>query len=45
MIDIQEVDDAVRVTIADNGSGMSQRHIFWYAILQVEHSHVQERMA
>ncbi len=30
-IDIQEVDDAVRVTIADNGLGMSeedQRHIF-----------------
>ncbi len=31
MIDIQEVDDAVRVAIADNGIGMSEktkRHIF-----------------
>ena len=43
-IDIQEVDDAVRVTIADNGIGMSeedQRHIF-EQFYQVEHSHVQE---
>lgn len=43
-IDIQEVDDAIRVTIADNGIGMSeedQRHIF-EQFYQVEHSHVQE---
>ena len=43
-IDIQEVDDAVRVTIADNGIGMSeedQRHIF-EQFYQVEDSHVQE---
>ena len=43
-IDIQEVDDAIRVTIADNGIGMSeedQRHIF-EQFYQVEGSHVQE---
>lgn len=43
-IDIQEENDAARVTIADNGIGMSeedQRHIF-EQFYQVEHSHVQE---
>ena len=44
MIDIQEENDTARVTIADNGIGMSeedQRHIF-EQFYQVEHSHVQE---
>ena len=44
MIDIQEEKDTARVTIADNGIGMSeedQRHIF-EQFYQVEHSHVQE---
>ena len=45
-IDIQEVDDAIRVTIADNGIGMTkekdQRHIF-EQFYQVEHSHVQRK--
>lgn len=43
-IDIQEENDTARVTIADNGIGMSeedQRHIF-EQFYQVEHSHVQE---
>ena len=43
-IDIQEEKDTARVTIADNGIGMSeedQRHIF-EQFYQVEHSHVQE---
>ena len=44
MIDIKEENDTARVTIADNGIGMSeedQRHIF-EQFYQVEHSHVQE---
>ena len=44
MIDFQEENDTARVTIADNGIGMSeedQRHIF-EQFYQVEHSHVQE---
>ena len=44
MIDIQEENDTARVTIADNGIGMSeedQRHIF-EQFYQVEHSNVQE---
>ena len=44
MIDILEEKDTARVTIADNGIGMSeedQRHIF-EQFYQVEHSHVQE---
>ena len=44
MIDIQAENDTARVTIADNGIGMSeedQRHIF-EQFYQVEHSHVQE---
>ena len=44
MIDIQEEKDTARVTIADNGIGISeedQRHIF-EQFYQVEHSHVQE---
>lgn len=44
MIDIQEENDTARVTIADNGIGMSeedQRHIF-EQFYQAEHSHVQE---
>lgn len=43
-IDIKEENDTARVTIADNGIGMSeedQRHIF-EQFYQVEHSHVQE---
>lgn len=43
-IDIQEENDTARVTIADDGIGMSeedQRHIF-EQFYQVEHSHVQE---
>lgn len=43
-IDIQEENDTARVTIVDNGIGMSeedQRHIF-EQFYQVEHSHVQE---
>lgn len=43
-IDIQEENDTARVTIADEGIGMSeedQRHIF-EQFYQVEHSHVQE---
>ena len=43
-IELQEENDTVRVTIADNGIGMSeenQRHIF-EQFYQVEHSHVQE---
>lgn len=43
-IDIQEENDTARVTITDNGIGMSeedQRHIF-EQFYQVEHSHVQE---
>ena len=43
-IDVQEENDTAKVTIADNGIGMSeedQRHIF-EQFYQVEHSHVQE---
>lgn len=43
-IELQEENDTARVTIADNGIGMSeedQRHIF-EQFYQVEHSHVQE---
>ena len=45
-IDIQEENDTARVTIADNGIGMSeedQRHIF-EQFYQVEHSHVKARL-